>query len=134
MKLTDNLSTDHILGTLALNNVIQKSCTQITCLCLLYMFFVLFVLWGLCFDCFPIYAGCLSNQFKCNNGLCISETFRCDGYSDCEDDSDEVGCCEYLFSMQKQHTVQFHTTVFMNQEHNNWFAYIHSLGGIFEQN
>ena len=38
---------------------------------------------------------CPSNKFACNNGHCIPNNWRCDGESDCQDDSDETefaGC------------------------------------------
>ena len=35
---------------------------------------------------------CSSYQFTCDNGDCEPDSYRCDGYNDCEDNSDEVGC------------------------------------------
>ena len=39
---------------------------------------------------------CVSNQFQCLDGkTCIPTSYRCDGVSDCEDNSDEhLGLCE----------------------------------------
>ena len=37
-------------------------------------------------------AFCLSSQFKCNNGNCVSLSYKCDKYDDCGDNSDEFGC------------------------------------------
>uniref|UniRef100_A0A8D1CWI3 Low-density lipoprotein receptor-related protein 2 n=1 Tax=Sus scrofa TaxID=9823 RepID=A0A8D1CWI3_PIG len=35
---------------------------------------------------------CLGNEFRCSNGHCITESWRCDGTRDCLDGSDEIGC------------------------------------------
>lgn len=35
---------------------------------------------------------CRSNEFKCLDGSCVSQTARCDGRSDCRDRSDEYNC------------------------------------------
>uniref|UniRef100_A0A8C2JPP2 Uncharacterized protein n=1 Tax=Cyprinus carpio TaxID=7962 RepID=A0A8C2JPP2_CYPCA len=35
---------------------------------------------------------CAPNRFRCGSGACIVDTWVCDGYADCPDGSDEVGC------------------------------------------
>lgn len=35
---------------------------------------------------------CLSSEYRCSNGYCISRSRRCDGYNDCWDNSDEYSC------------------------------------------
>ena len=35
---------------------------------------------------------CGQNETSCNNGDCISISFLCDGWSDCEDEEDEANC------------------------------------------
>ena len=35
---------------------------------------------------------CTAKQFTCDNGLCINIDLRCNGDTDCDDQSDEVGC------------------------------------------
>ncbi|ELU16942.1 hypothetical protein CAPTEDRAFT_143359 [Capitella teleta] len=34
--------------------------------------------------------ACTSEQFKCANGRCITNAYRCNGNNDCRDGSDEV--------------------------------------------
>jgi len=42
-------------------------------------------------SCFILLArACAPGEFKCQNNLCIPETFKCDGQNDCVDNSDEV--------------------------------------------
>lgn len=42
----------------------------------------------------PIFPNstCLNWMFKCNNGNCVPDWWRCDGIDDCGDHSDEIGC------------------------------------------
>lgn len=35
---------------------------------------------------------CSANEFRCQNGICISKDRRCNGRYDCSDASDEIGC------------------------------------------
>lgn len=35
---------------------------------------------------------CDADEFRCSDGKCIEDTFRCDGLYDCADYSDEQDC------------------------------------------
>ncbi|KAL0117855.1 hypothetical protein PUN28_008920 [Cardiocondyla obscurior] len=42
--------------------------------------------------CPRVASTCSSNQFACQNSVCIPEFWKCDGDNDCGDNSDEVHC------------------------------------------
>ena len=44
-------------------------------------------------------SACSMNQFTCTDGSCISMTVRCDGRSDCKDESDEEQCTYLIPSL-----------------------------------
>ena len=39
---------------------------------------------------------CRMDQFMCQRGdQCVPASYQCDGEVDCQDRSDEIGCCEW---------------------------------------
>lgn len=39
------------------------------------------------------------SNFQCDDGVYIPWTYYCDHVKQCADGSDEIGCCEYLFTL-----------------------------------
>lgn len=35
---------------------------------------------------------CSPSQYRCSNGGCIQLVYKCDGFADCSDQSDELNC------------------------------------------
>jgi hypothetical protein len=50
--------------------------------------------------CVYFASKCESSEFRCGDGTCISENWRCDSESDCLDNSDEADCGK-IFIFQK---------------------------------
>lgn len=44
----------------------------------------------------PTHGPCTDDEYKCSNGQCIPLHYACDDYDDCGDQSDELGCREYI--------------------------------------
>ena len=46
---------------------------------------------------------CQEGEFRCEkDGTCINLDWRCDGDSDCSDDSDELQCGEYAIIQRRR--------------------------------
>lgn len=61
------------------------------------------------FNCFIFYCYCLAeqtpdschrDQYRCLDGGCIPLTWKCDGQTDCDDDSDEGSFCRRFFFLE----------------------------------
>ena len=47
----------------------------------------------------PAVCSSSRDQFACNNGNCVSLSYKCDRDNNCGDNSDEFGCSKYLACM-----------------------------------
>ena len=54
-------------------------------------------------DSKPYTISCLSQHFKCNDGTCVVDIYRCDSVIDCFDGSDENSCDIYINNMTNQY-------------------------------
>ena len=53
-------------------------------------------------DSKPHTINCLSQQFKCSDGTCIVDIYRCDSVTDCFDGSDEAQCHIHINNITNQ--------------------------------
>ena len=57
----------------------------------LFTVFVIVISWAFFFVSLD-FPPCGSGEFQCSNQVCIDEKQRCDGKTDCVDNSDEIEC------------------------------------------
>lgn len=67
-----------------------------------------------CNDDFALLSSaiCLPNQFRCNNKQCILKKQQCDSYSDCADNSDELFCGAFNFSLSQNCQFRIYTYLY----------------------
>ena len=53
----------------------------------------------LCLFLSHVAGRCSSSQFECDNGFCLSNSFVCNGFDSCGDNSDEEDCCKSMHAL-----------------------------------
>lgn len=66
---------------------------------------------------------CPQGQLACGNGVCLSQASFCDGIFDCEDNSDENACSEYIQSHHHSHCNT--TTAYPHHNHTHNHCHYH---------
>ena len=74
-----------IYGTVSSGKKLSKKCNTEQKYFSLILLYILYNL--IC--CLEI---CQTNQFRCDNGKCVFNSWKCDNVNDCGDNSDEKSC------------------------------------------